>query len=66
MLPGTGGTAGPIGLLTMYLSVLVLGSTAPRVSMATWITASIRIMYTMASYPYLADDRSGKAFRSND
>jgi hypothetical protein len=38
------GTTGRIGLWTAYLSESDRGSTALRVSMAMWITASIRTM----------------------
>jgi hypothetical protein len=45
------GTTGRIGLLAAYLSVWDRDSTALRVSMATWITASTRIMDTTARCP---------------
>jgi len=45
---------GRIGLLTEYLSVQDRGSTALRVFMATWITASIRITDIKARYPDVA------------
>jgi hypothetical protein len=45
------GTTDRIGLSTEYFSVQDRGSTALRVFMATWITASIRIMDTRARYP---------------
>ena len=43
-------TTGRIGLWTAYLSAWDRGSTALRVFMATWITASIHIMDTKARY----------------
>ena len=45
------GTMGRIGLLMAYFSVQDRGSTALRVFMATWITASIHIMDTKVRYP---------------
>src|SRR5580692_7872588 len=45
------GTTGRIGLSAGYLSVWDRGSTALRASMATWITASTRIMDTRARCP---------------
>jgi hypothetical protein len=44
---------GRIGLLVAYLLVPDLGSTAQRVSTATWITGSIRIMDTMGLCPHV-------------
>src|SRR5271163_3955904 len=52
------GTTDPIGLLAAYLSVQDHGSTAVRVSMATWITASIRIMDTTALCPHVVRGNS--------
>ena len=43
-------TTGRIGLWTAYLSAWDRGSTALRVFMATWITASIHITDTKARY----------------